>query len=163
MLVQNRWSVYRHVAPDGRKYIGIAEQPVKIRWANGKGYKSNPPFWECIQEVGWDAIQHEIIACDLSKFDALKLERKLINEENTLWPNGFNRVVDNPDYNRIKHKREIGSVYGFCTVMNYWPDKDRYKIYHLRCVCGKEFTIRGKDITENLSCGCKKRENSAEG
>ena len=34
--MRNTWCVYRHTVPDGRKYIGIAEMPVRVRWANGK-------------------------------------------------------------------------------------------------------------------------------
>ena len=155
----NSWCVYRHTVPDGRKYIGIAEKPVRVRWANGKGYKSNPAFWECIKTVGWDNIQHDIVGEYDDRFEALDVERRLIKEEGTLWPKGFNRRTDNPACNRIKHKREIGDKYGYCVVEDYWPDENRYKIYKLRCVCGKSFVIHGWDITDNISCGCMDKKD----
>ena len=147
--------VYRHTAPDGRMYIGIAQEPATIRWANGKGYKNNPEFWKCICEVGWDAIKHEILASGLEKSEAFELEREYIDLYGTLAPNGFNRCRDNPDVNRVKHKKEVGRKYGHGTVLNYWPDKDGWKVYRLRCECGKIFDCHWRDLTEDTNCGCR--------
>lgn len=147
--------VYRHTAPDGRMYIGIAENP-KVRWANGKGYKNNPAFWECIQSVGWGNIRHEVLESGLSRREARKREGELIDLYGTLKPNGFNRCRDNPEINMVKHKVEVGRKYGNATVINYWPDKDRMKVYRMRCECGEEFICKWHEITDNLSCGCLK-------
>lgn len=149
--------VYRHTAPDGRMYIGIAQEPAKTRWANGKGYKSNPEFWKCICEVGWDNITHEILASGLDSWNARKLESELIEKYGTLTPKGFNRCRDNPEINRVKHKKEVGLVYGHSTVMNYWPDKHGYKEYEMRCSCGRMFICKWSQITDELVCDeCEK-------
>lgn len=146
--------VYRHTAPDGRMYIGIAENP-KIRWANGKGYKDNPAFWECIQSVGWENIRHEILADGLDSREARRQETELIERCGTLAPNGFNRRRDNPEINSVKHKVEVGRKYGHATVIDYWPDENRMKVYRMRCKCGKEFRCKWFEISEDLSCGCE--------
>lgn len=146
--------VYRHTAPDGRMYIGVAQEPAKIRWANGKGYKNNAEFWKCICEVGWGSIEHEILASGLSRREALKMELELIDRYATLFPNGFNRRRDDPETNRYKRKKEVGRKYGHGTVLNYWPDKDGWKVYRLRCECGNIFDCHVFDLTDDTSCGC---------
>lgn len=146
--------VYVHTAPDGRQYVGIAYEPAKERWAKGKGYKSNPEFWECIEEVGWDNIKHEVLYSGLDKFEARKIEGELIDKLNTLSPNGFNRRRDNPEVNHCKHKVEVGRRYGNATVMNYWADKDGYKEYKMKCDCGNLFICKWREITDDLTCGC---------
>lgn len=150
----NNRCVYRHIAPDGRMYIGIATEPARVRWANGNGYKDNPEFWECIQRVGWDNIQHEILQSGLDSWEARRIETELIGKYNTLYPNGFNRRNDNPEINRVKHKVEVGRRYGHVTVIDYWPDKDGYKEYKMLCDCGKLFICKWVDIRDDLSCGC---------
>ena len=32
------WTVYRHIAPSGKVYIGITCQKPEYRWNNGNGY-----------------------------------------------------------------------------------------------------------------------------
>lgn len=147
--------VYRHTAPDGRMYIGIAQEPPTIRWAKGKGYKNNPEFWKCICEVGWENIEHEVLFSGLNSWDARKIESELIEKYGCLVPNGFNRRRDNPEVNRVKHKVEVGRKYGHGTVLNYWPDENGYKVYKLRCECGNEFRCHVFDLTDDTNCGCK--------
>lgn len=148
------WCVYRHTVPDGRMYIGIAQEPAKIRWSNGGGYRENPPFWECIKSVGWENITHEILIGGLDKREARKKESEFIEKFGTLIPNGFNRRFD--DGRSYKKKlKEIGDKHGYSEVVDYWPDKEGYKEYRMRCSCGKLFVCKGRDITDDLSCGCK--------
>lgn len=46
---ETNYIVYRHTAPDAKVYIGITKQKPEMRWANGKGYKSNPYFTNAIK------------------------------------------------------------------------------------------------------------------
>lgn len=135
-------------------YIGLALEPHKKRWAKGKGYKNNPEFWKCINEVGWDNITHEIMVSGIeSRNEAQRIEAKLIKEYDCMEPKGFNRRNDD-GRSYISHKREIGRRYGHCVVLDYRPDEDGYKLYKLQCECGKVFKRRGPDITDNTNCGC---------
>lgn len=149
--MEHSWCVYRHTVPDGRMYIGIALEPAKIRWANGKGYKSNPAFWECICEVGWENIAHEILKTGIRSREARKLESELIDLYGTLAPNGFNRRLDTGK-SYLPKKKEIGRKYGHTTVVNYWPDKVGYKEYLLECECGRRFKCRWADLTDDMVC-----------
>ena len=149
--------VYRHTAPDGRMYIGIAQEPPEVRWANGKGYKSNPEFWRCICEVGWENIKHEVLFSGLYSREARRIESELIGKYGCLTPNGFNRRRDD-GHSYVSHKKEVGRKYGHCEVLNYWPDKDRMKEYKMRCSCGRDFICKWSQITDDLMCDeCEKR------
>ena len=75
-----KYFVYRHVAPNGKMYIGITGKSDPIyRWgAGGICYKKNVHFWSAIQKYGWDNFQHIIVAHGLSVDTACHLEEYLI-------------------------------------------------------------------------------------
>jgi hypothetical protein len=83
-----------HICPNGKKYIGITMQDAKRRWANGLGYRHQKHFYSAIVKYGWDNIEHVVIAENLSKADAGKLERDLISEHNTTDRRyGYNKSI----------------------------------------------------------------------
>ena len=86
------YCVYMHTNKlNNKKYIGITCRPVEARWNSGKGYKLNRHFWSAIQKYGWDNFIHEILASNLSKEEAQKLEVELISVYNTTDENfGYN-------------------------------------------------------------------------
>jgi len=73
-----KYSVYRHTCPNGKVYIGITRNSVKTRWNSGYGYRNNPHFFNAIKKYGWDNIQHEVLAENLTKKEACDYERLLI-------------------------------------------------------------------------------------
>lgn len=77
----NIWSVYIHISPSDKYYVGITSQnPISARWRNGKGYRNNLHFWRVIQKYGWDNFEHEIFAEHLTKDEACEMEKILIRE-----------------------------------------------------------------------------------
>ena len=79
MYDEPKWTVYEHISPSGKKYIGITGQDPKVRWKkNGVGYERNPHFWAAIQKYGWDNIQHVILFTGLQKKYADIYEIELI-------------------------------------------------------------------------------------
>ena len=77
-----KYTVYMHVFPDNRKYIGMTVlNPVK-RW--GRGQKYNKRFREAVHAFGWDNVKHEIIAENLAEKDAIALEKSTIIKYNTI-------------------------------------------------------------------------------
>lgn len=76
---QNHFTVYMHINKiNNKKYIGITGQTPKERWRGGNGYYRNKHFYNSIQKYGWDNFEHKIIAENLSKEEAIILEKKLI-------------------------------------------------------------------------------------
>ena len=88
------YTVYIHITPNNKKYIGITGRKPEYRWNNGNGYKNNEHFYRAILRYGWDNIEHKIIANNMSKEDACKLEQELIKKYNTTdFNNGYNNSI----------------------------------------------------------------------
>jgi hypothetical protein len=76
----NNYTVYKHIFPNGKIYIGITCRNPKIRWRNGNGYDTNIYMQNAIKKYGWKNVEHEILKTRLSKEEACDLECKLIEE-----------------------------------------------------------------------------------
>ncbi len=93
----DKWTVYVHIVPknirkanNDKYYVGITKQKPKRRWQNGIGYKGQL-FYRAIQKYGWNNIEHEIIAENLTKDEAKNFEKVLIASLNTRDHNfGYN-------------------------------------------------------------------------
>ena len=47
------YSVYIHIFPNQKVYIGITKQEVKKRWKLGEGYKGQDYVYKAIKKYGW--------------------------------------------------------------------------------------------------------------
>lgn len=72
------YSLYAHIFPNGKKYIGVTKNSVKRRWQCGNGYKMQPKIYRAIMKYGWDNIEHKILATNLTKEEASILEQFFI-------------------------------------------------------------------------------------
>ncbi len=80
-MLEKRWCVYKHTnRVNGKCYIGITSQDVRVRWNRGWGYQGCPHFWRAIQKYGWDSFSHEILYDGLTKEEAELWEVNLIAE-----------------------------------------------------------------------------------
>ena len=77
MFTYMSWTVYRHITPSGKSYIGITCRKPEDRWSNGNGYK-NTLFGKAIEKYKWENIQHNIVSTDLTEKEAKLLENYLI-------------------------------------------------------------------------------------
>ena len=88
------WTVYRHITPSGKSYIGITSQKPERRWKNGKGYSKNTPFGKAIETYKWENIKHEILNTNLTEDEAKRLEMVYIEKYRTFVGfsdrNGYN-------------------------------------------------------------------------
>ncbi len=85
------YTIYQHVFPNGKRYIGLTRTSVEERWGF-RGYNYKTQFvGRAITKYGWENIQHEIICeCD-DKSDAEELERIFIGYYETTDPQyGYN-------------------------------------------------------------------------
>lgn len=77
------WTVYAHIAPNGKMYVGMTSSAhLTRRWNRGKGYVGNKNFFNDIQKYGWDNIQHEVVASGLTEDEAANMEKLLIAKLN---------------------------------------------------------------------------------
>ena len=71
------YTVYRHISPNGKMYVGITSLSPNLRWRNGQGY-SQQYFAKAIKKYGWENFQHEILLSDLTQQQAECAERIFI-------------------------------------------------------------------------------------
>lgn len=92
--MKKNYTVYKHIAPNGKIYIGqTGQKNPKRRWQKGEGYKPNAHFYNAIQKYGWDNIEHVIVATGLTKKEADWLEKYLIAfYETTDRTKGYNNT-----------------------------------------------------------------------
>lgn len=74
----NNISIYRHIFPNGKVYIGQTCRKPEYRWNNGRGYKSSPFIFNAINKYGWDNIEHQILFSNLDQLNADIIEEDLI-------------------------------------------------------------------------------------
>ena len=85
------FTVYVHITPNNKLYIGITSLKVEDRWNAGYGYSNCKLFWRAIQKYGWDNIQHIILIENLSHDIACECEKYLIAKYQTNNPKyGYN-------------------------------------------------------------------------
>lgn len=91
MKNENCYTVYMHIFPNDKKYIGITSQRPIDRWRNGSGYKHSPKIRNAIEKYGWENIRHEILHENLNHGQAEEMEIKLIKKyKTTLREFGYN-------------------------------------------------------------------------
>ena len=102
------WTVYAHITPDGKMYIGMTGIKPWRRWGYGHHYKKMPVFYNAIQKYGWENIQHEIIASGLTKDEASHMEKLLIEKLDLTNPDyGYNIMIGNePTLDMLLRQRE---------------------------------------------------------
>ena len=89
---QKTYTVYEHVnKTNGKRYIGATSMKPEKRWGwRGTNY-FHQPFWDAIEEYGWDNFEHHILAEGLTREEAESTESRLIKEFDTTNPDfGYN-------------------------------------------------------------------------
>lgn len=91
VIENGNYCVYVHTSPSGKMYVGQTGKKPEYRWNNGKGYlqKKNgkyrqTAFANAIIKYGWDNIEHEIVASNLTKKEADNFEKLLIEKLKTM-------------------------------------------------------------------------------
>lgn len=73
------WSVYCHISPSNKRYIGITSRNPEKRWNKGYGYVRHKYIYNAIKKYGWNSFKHEILYTKLTKGQAEILEKSLIH------------------------------------------------------------------------------------
>lgn len=103
---ENKYSVYIHIVPNGKAYVGQYKNSTRNKWGiNGNNYQSNKSFIHDIQKYGWDNIAHVVICDTLSKKQADYLESYLIRKYQTKKQRfGYNNdIYNNANKDSIKY------------------------------------------------------------
>lgn len=105
LKVKNNYTVYMHLFPNNKKYIGITSKKPKQRWESGTGYITQKLMNKAIQKYKWENIKHKILYENLTKEEAEHKEIELIKKYKTNNPKyGYN--VENGGNSIGKHSKE---------------------------------------------------------
>lgn len=109
------YTVYQHIFPNGKRYIGVTRTSTHKRWGyKGYNYKTQI-VGRAIEKYGWDNIEHDIVAVCETKEQAERLERWLVKHYDTTNPMcGYNvlpggDVAVNDATPEMRHKLGNGS------------------------------------------------------
>ena len=141
--MKDNYTVYMHICPNNKKYIGITKQKPQYRWGRGSGYSNNKHFINAIKKYGWDNIKHKIIFTNLTKEQAEEKEIELIkyyksNQQKYGYnilkggnvSNGLSKEIRKKIGNKIKgrnlteeHKNKIRNSLIGRKMSNEWKSK----------------------------------------
>lgn len=104
--MEKQFTIYRHITPDGKSYIGCTSRTIKERW--NVGYKHCPLFKEAYAKYGWDGMQHETLAVVTDEEVAYRIEQEMIAKYQSNNPNfGYNvSMGGKATYAGLKHTEE---------------------------------------------------------
>lgn len=152
-----KYTVYMHITPSNKRYIGITCKKTKYRWNNGKGYKNNKHFYSAIIKYGWENIEHIILFENLTKEEAEQKEIELIKKySSNNREYGYNIENGGKCVGRVsdetKNKLSIASK-------KLWADKDYRKKQSLKIagMSGKKHT---EETKQKMREKAKKRKLS---
>ncbi len=98
------YTVYKHISPSGKVYIGITRRKPEYRWNKGKGYRKDQLlFYRAIKKYGWNNFTHIILYTGLSEKDAKNIEINLIRQYKALGLS-YN-ITDGGDGGRGLHNK----------------------------------------------------------
>ena len=93
MKKEKIYSLYVHIFPNNKVYVGITSSVPQIRWGkNGNNYKAQSLIWNAIQKYGWDNIEHIVLLQTKFKDEIEKQEKYFITEvyHSNERDNGYN-------------------------------------------------------------------------
>lgn len=108
MNKDNKYYVYMHISPSGKRYIGITSKKPEHRWNHGKAYWQNQYFTNAINKYGWDNFKHNVLFSNLSKKEACEKEKALIalyKSNNPQYGYNLSQGGENPAEG-VKHSEE---------------------------------------------------------
>ena len=77
-----KWTVYMHIFPNGKKYVGITSRKPEDRWFHGRGYRNCIKIKRAIEKYGWENVEHRILFEGLTRSEAEEKEKQLIADMN---------------------------------------------------------------------------------
>lgn len=101
------YTLYKHIFPNGKTYVGITRGEPKKRWAYGHGYRTQQLMFRAITKYGWNNVAHEVIATGLTEREAKSREIELISEcKSNDYKYGYNIAAGGEGAFGYKHTEE---------------------------------------------------------
>lgn len=132
-MENRKYCVYKLTSPEGKSYIGVTGRPLKIRWANGKGYQNCRAIEEAITRYGWQNFKKEILEKGLEREEAYERER--------YWVMCFRTNEREYGYNLTNG--------GLCGDVHFEETKKRISRLHMGMKPSEETRKRLSEIAKN--------------
>lgn len=152
-----KFTVYCHISPSNKKYVGITSTNPQKRWDDGMGYKKNYHFFRAIQKYGWDNFKHIILYSDISEERAKEIERSLVKEwKLTEREFGYNlrdggdgsfseESIQKMSISRKGNKNSVGRVHSNATKKRISNSLKKFHVTHKNAFFGKHHTEETKE------------------
>lgn len=114
------YTIYCHIFPNGKRYIGMTRTSVEKRWGHGENYKTCPLMYRAIQKYGWENIEHVVLAEVPSLEEAEQKEREFVSAYRTQDPSFGYNVLPGGDVSNNCSTEEMRYKLG-----NGWRGKHR--------------------------------------
>lgn len=146
------YTVYQHIFPNGKCYIGVTGSSVEKRWGrNGGRYKSQF-VGRAIEKYGWDNIKHEIFCICESKEQAERVEAFLISYYKSDNPKFGYNVLPYGDVSAFEDRMSLPIKRTNGNIGKKLPEDQKQKI--------REWSIehwKSQDARDEASNRAKKR------
>lgn len=162
------YTLYIHIFPNTKCYIGITSLPIDTRWGYlGSGYKHQSYLYNAIQKYGWDNIQHIVLADHLSKEWACKLEQDLIRDLKANEKEFGYNLAEGGEVNRGWHNIvSIDTKQNISKAITEWHKKpeiqERFRTMNLGKVVSEESRKRMSEAHIGLTSGMKGKKHTLE-
>lgn len=151
-VAEANYTVYQHIAPNGKRYIGITSLKPEKRWLNGRGYNKNIYFFNAIKKYGWCNFKHIIVETNLTKDKAEEMEKNLISmyrandhEYGYNWASGGSTYKHSKDSKEKMRKSHLGLRYNI--GVPFTEERKRHLSENHADVSGKNNPCYGKKWT----------------
>lgn len=154
---ERTYTVYRHISPSGKMYVGVTSVDPEKRWHNGLGYRGNPYFNSAIKKYGWDNFKHEILFTDLTVEEASFAEQVCIQQWHLTDSNYGYNIAEGGMVNKIVSdttKRKISNKLKGKPL----SDKTKHKMSESRK--GSKHPLYGKYGKDSPNYGKKRTEET---
>ena len=81
--MNDSYTVYCHVSPSNKIYVGITGKRADLRWRKGKGYREGTKIFGAIRKYGWENFKHIFLYENCTKLFAQLMEVELISSWQT--------------------------------------------------------------------------------
>ena len=127
-MEERKYTVYMHVCPNGKKYVGATKQKLNRRFRNGLGYIGTKFYDKGVVVYGWDNIEHKILYENLTEQEASSKEKFLIKYYKTQNFNFGYNVEDGGNFskmsNETKEKLSNLAIERYKTTKHPWVGRN---------------------------------------
>lgn len=150
------WSVYIHIFPNNKYYVGITSISPEERWGKGGCNYIKQSVYNAIQKYGWENIEHFIFAKNLTQAEASQMEQLLIEKLDS-YKNGYNNTFGGEGkilyslQTRLEMKQQWDKGYKVSQIskqFNCVPSTVKHILLTLG-VSEEEYNLRSKNHSEN--------------